>query len=259
MLRASRTHHFGFLRDLVSRWDALALLVVLALVVFLAEASRGLLEPLSKLDATPLSLDPAQLPVYAARTTLRMFAALVLSLLFTLTYATWAAKSRRAPNGCWCRCSTSCSRCRSSASSRSRWCSSCRWCRAACWAPNSRRSSRSSPARPGTWPSASTSRCAPCRPSSSEAAASFHLTPWMRFWQLEVPFALPALIWNMMMSMSGGWFFVVAVRIHQRRTHHRRAARHRLVHRAGDRAAQPARHRLGDRRRCASSSWSTTS
>jgi NitT/TauT family transport system permease protein len=32
----------------------------------------------------------------------------------------------------------------------------------------------------------------------------------MRFWQLEVPFGLPALIWNMMMSMSGGWFFVVA-------------------------------------------------
>jgi NitT/TauT family transport system permease protein len=32
----------------------------------------------------------------------------------------------------------------------------------------------------------------------------------MRFWRLEVPFAAPALIWNMMMSMSGGWFFVVA-------------------------------------------------
>ncbi|MGH8252533.1 MAG: sulfonate ABC transporter permease, partial [Steroidobacteraceae bacterium] len=96
MLRASRTHHFGFLRDLVSRWDALALLVVLALLVFLAEASRGLLEPLSKLDATPLSLDPAQLPVYAARTTLRMFTALALSLAFTLSYATWAAKSPRA-------------------------------------------------------------------------------------------------------------------------------------------------------------------
>ena len=43
-----------------------------------------------------------------------------------------------------------------------------------------------------------------------EAADSFHLTPWMRFWQLEVPFAMPALIWNMMMSMSGSWFFVVA-------------------------------------------------
>ena len=32
----------------------------------------------------------------------------------------------------------------------------------------------------------------------------------MRFWRLDVPFAMPALIWNMMMSMSGGWFFVVA-------------------------------------------------
>src|SRR5438045_4654644 len=32
----------------------------------------------------------------------------------------------------------------------------------------------------------------------------------MRFWRLEVPFGMPALIWNMMMSMSGGWFFVVA-------------------------------------------------
>jgi NitT/TauT family transport system permease protein len=44
----------------------------------------------------------------------------------------------------------------------------------------------------------------------SEASESFRLSPWMRFWQLEVPFGLPALIWNMMMSMSGGWFFVVA-------------------------------------------------
>ncbi|EDZ97848.1 binding-protein-dependent transport systems inner membrane component, partial [Burkholderia sp. H160] len=31
-----------------------------------------------------------------------------------------------------------------------------------------------------------------------------------RFWKLEVPFSMPGLIWNMMMSMSGGWFFVVA-------------------------------------------------
>jgi NitT/TauT family transport system permease protein len=32
----------------------------------------------------------------------------------------------------------------------------------------------------------------------------------LRFWRLEVPFAAPGLIWNTMMSMSGGWFFVVA-------------------------------------------------
>ena len=30
------------------------------------------------------------------------------------------------------------------------------------------------------------------------------------FWRVDVPFAMPQLIWNMMMSMSGSWFFVVA-------------------------------------------------
>jgi NitT/TauT family transport system permease protein len=44
----------------------------------------------------------------------------------------------------------------------------------------------------------------------TEAARCFQLSPWMRFWRLEVPFAMPGLVWNMMMSMSGGWFFVVA-------------------------------------------------
>jgi len=44
----------------------------------------------------------------------------------------------------------------------------------------------------------------------SEAARIFQLSSWQRFWRLELPFALPALLWNMMMSMSGGWFFVVA-------------------------------------------------
>ncbi|HLI21735.1 MAG TPA: ABC transporter permease subunit, partial [Stellaceae bacterium] len=43
-----------------------------------------------------------------------------------------------------------------------------------------------------------------------EAARMYHLSPWQSFWQLEVPFAMPQLIWNMMMSVSGGWFFVVA-------------------------------------------------
>ena len=43
-----------------------------------------------------------------------------------------------------------------------------------------------------------------------EASRSFRLSGWQRFWRLEVPFAMPGLIWNTMMSMSGGWFFVVA-------------------------------------------------
>ncbi|WP_207002849.1 ABC transporter permease, partial [Trinickia mobilis] len=43
-----------------------------------------------------------------------------------------------------------------------------------------------------------------------EVSRGFHLTGWQRFWKLDVPFSMPGLIWNMMMSMSGGWFFVVA-------------------------------------------------
>lgn len=43
-----------------------------------------------------------------------------------------------------------------------------------------------------------------------EVARGLHFTGWQRFWKLDAPFAMPGLIWNMMMSMSGGWFFIVA-------------------------------------------------
>jgi NitT/TauT family transport system permease protein len=44
----------------------------------------------------------------------------------------------------------------------------------------------------------------------TEAGTLFGLNGWARFWRIDAPFAMPSLIWNMMMSMSGGWFFVVA-------------------------------------------------
>jgi NitT/TauT family transport system permease protein len=43
-----------------------------------------------------------------------------------------------------------------------------------------------------------------------EVSQQFNLSSWKKFWKLELPFATPALVWNTMMSMSGGWFFVVA-------------------------------------------------
>jgi NitT/TauT family transport system permease protein len=43
-----------------------------------------------------------------------------------------------------------------------------------------------------------------------EVSRGFQLTGWQKFWTLEAPFAVPGLVWNTMMSMSGGWFFVVA-------------------------------------------------
>ena len=43
-----------------------------------------------------------------------------------------------------------------------------------------------------------------------EVSQGFALSPMRRFLRLDLPFATPALVWNAMMSMSGGWFFVVA-------------------------------------------------
>jgi len=62
-----------------------------------------------------------------------------------------------------------------------------------------------------------------------EAATVFRLSKWQRFWRLEVPFAMPGLLWNMMMSMSGGWFFVVAEPAGHRLGHPGHADRHHFV------------------------------
>jgi NitT/TauT family transport system permease protein len=47
----------------------------------------------------------------------------------------------------------------------------------------------------------------------NEASAALRLSAWQKFWRLEVPFAMSGLIWNTMMSVSGGWFFVVAAEV----------------------------------------------
>jgi len=46
-----------------------------------------------------------------------------------------------------------------------------------------------------------------------EASAIFRLDPWARFKTLELPFAAIGLLWNSMMSWSGGWFFLMAAEI----------------------------------------------
>ena len=204
-----RFEPFVFLRELATRWDVLAFIVVIGLIAFLGETSRGLFAPLSQLDVTPLSLDPVHLPEYAARTTFRMIAGLFLSLVFTLTYATWAAKSERAGKilvpildilqsvpilGF---ISVTAVFFLSLAPGRvlgAEFVAIFAIFTSQAWnmAFSFYQSLRTIPVE------------------LTEAAESFRLSPWMRFWQLEVPFAMPALIWNMMMSMSGGWFFVVA-------------------------------------------------
>ncbi|HEY1474189.1 MAG TPA: ABC transporter permease subunit [Pseudolabrys sp.] len=193
----------------LTRWDALAVLLTLALLIFFAEASRHLLQPLSELQRAPLSLAPEHLPEYAARTTLRMLLALVLSLVFTFTYATVAAKSRRAevlmvplldilqsvPILGFI--SVTVVFFMSLAPGRVLGAefaaifaifTSQAWNMAFCFY----QSLRTVPVE------------------LVEASRTFQLSRWMHFWRVEAPFAMPQLIWNMMMSMSGSWFFVVA-------------------------------------------------
>src|SRR5262249_14666467 len=67
-----------------------------ATFTLVAVATRQFGAPLSALEDTSISLDPHALPGYALRTTLRMLAAMVVSLVFSIGYAGLAAKSRRA-------------------------------------------------------------------------------------------------------------------------------------------------------------------
>ena len=193
----------------VTRWDLLAVLLVLGVMVFLAEASRHLLAPLADLQMTPISLDPANLPEYAARTTLRMLAALALSLLFTFTYATLAAKNKHAglllvplldilqsvPILGFI--SVTVVFFMSLAPGRvlgAEFAAVFAIFTSQAWnmAFSFYQSLRTVPTE------------------LVEASHMFRLSPWMRFWRLDVPFAMPQLIFNMMLSMSGSWFFVVA-------------------------------------------------
>ena len=77
-------------------WDIVALILVTGAMVLIVYGGEQTTAPLSALDIAPVTLDPINLPLYALRTTLRMFAAIVCSLLFTFIYAALAAKSRRA-------------------------------------------------------------------------------------------------------------------------------------------------------------------
>jgi NitT/TauT family transport system permease protein len=43
-----------------------------------------------------------------------------------------------------------------------------------------------------------------------EAARIYQFSWWQRFTEMELPFAAIGLVWNSMMSVAGGWFFLMA-------------------------------------------------
>lgn len=166
-------------------------------------------QPLTALQSAPVSLELGHLPDYALRTTLRMFAALAVSLLFTLVIATLAAKSRKAeliilpaldilqsvpvlgfltftvsffmglfPGRQW---GVECAAIFAIFTSQV-WNMTFSFYQSLKTVPN----------------------------DLYEVSRQFKFSAFHRFVRLELPFAMPGLVWNMMMSMSGGWFFVVA-------------------------------------------------
>jgi len=44
-----------------------------------------------------------------------------------------------------------------------------------------------------------------------EAANTYRLNAWQRFWTLELPSGVIGLVWNSVMSVAGGWFFLIAI------------------------------------------------
>ncbi len=196
-------------RFLPNIWDGVALILIIGALVLIAYGARQTEAPLSALDIAPVSLDPANLPTYALRTTLRMLAAIGCSLVFTFVYAAFAAKSRRAEmvlipildilqsvpilgfltftvvffmNLFPGRVLGAELACVFAIFTSQAWNMTFSMYQALRNVPK----------------------------DLEEASQSFHLTGWQRFWRLDVPFAVPGLVWNTMMSMSGGWFFVVA-------------------------------------------------
>jgi len=192
-----------------SYWDGIALPLVLGAIMLIAWASSQMNAPYHPGQALPISLNPRHLPEYGLRTVLRMVAALTASLVFSLVYAAVAAKSKRAEKllipildilqsvpilGFLSITVTGfialfpgsllgyeCAAIFAIFTSQA-WNMTFSLYQSFIAVPHDLR----------------------------EAARMYHLSPWQSFWQLEVPFALPQLIWNMMMSVSGGWFFVVA-------------------------------------------------
>jgi len=189
-------------------WDVLAFVLVVAFFIYLAQAAHGLTGSLARLQATPISLKPSALIGYSARTGLRMLIALLASLLFTFTYATLAAKSRRAevllvplldflqsvPILSFSIFIVFFLQLTPGRVAGAEMAAIFLIFTSQAWnmAFSFYHSLRSIPHE------------------MVEAARNLQFSPWMRFWRLEVPFAMPPLIWNMMLSMSGGWFFVVA-------------------------------------------------
>lgn len=190
-------------------WDVVALLLVLAVLVLLDYGANAMMARFDVGEPLLISLDPVMLPYYALRTVLRMLIAMFFSLLFSFIFGTWAAKSRHAERiiipmidilqsvpvlgfltitvtvfVALFRGSLLGPECAAlfAIFTAQAWNMALSFYQSLRTVPN----------------------------DLQEAATMLQLSAWQRFWRVEVPFAMPGLLWNTMMSMSGSWIFLVA-------------------------------------------------
>jgi NitT/TauT family transport system permease protein len=192
-----------------NRADLVAMALIAGGAVLIVHGADQMGRSLPQLQAAPVVLDLARLPGYALLTTLRMFAAIIASLVFTFVVATLAAKSKKAELiivpaldilqsvpvlGFLTFTLTFFMGLFPGRELGVEFASIFLVFTAQAWnmAFSFYQSLRTLPE------------------DLVEVSGQFHLSAWQRFVRLELPFAIPALVWNTMMSMSGGWFFVVA-------------------------------------------------
>ncbi|MFI5776284.1 ABC transporter permease [Nocardia sp. NPDC051570] len=190
--------------------DVVVFLGAAVLIWVIVRLSAGLNVPFREGETTAVvSTDATELPYYAARSLLRMFIALGLSILFTFGYATAAARMRRARTvllpmldilqsvpilGFLSVTVTA----------------------FIALAPGSQLGLEfasifaifTSQAWNMTFAFYHSLVSQPHE--IDEAARNLRLSRWQRFWRVDVPTGMVPLVWNAMMSFGGGWFFLVA-------------------------------------------------
>ena len=190
--------------------DVLVGLGLLGILFVVVRTGASINVPFDEANAPGrVSTDPVHLPYYAARSLLRMFIALVLSVIFTFVYATWAARSKRAEKvliplldilqsvpvlGFLSVTVTGFIALFPGSAIGPELASIFAVFTAMAWNMTF-----------AFYHSLIT------QPEElDEAARMMGLTRWQRFWKLDVPGGMSPLIWNGMMSFAGAWFFLAA-------------------------------------------------
>jgi NitT/TauT family transport system permease protein len=190
-------------------WDVIAFCLIFAIIFLLTMGAKEMVSPYHLGQVIPISLNPKNLPHYALLTVMRMFIGLFFALLFTFIFGTWAGKNKNAekiivpmidvlqsvPILSFLTITVGGFIALFSGSMLGPECAAI-FAIFAAQAWNMILSFYQS------------IRLVPS--DLREATQVFQLLSWQRFWRLDVPFAMPSLVWNMMISMSGSWFFIIA-------------------------------------------------